>query len=233
MLNCKYYPPDKPSFHSIQWMMETFNLDVKGKDIIHVGAHKALEAYIYFGLGARHVSWFECNPFVMKDLCENLQNYADHGYSSSIYNHAAWDEDDKELDFFFYNSKEDGTSSLLEPGTILHSIPETKYLGASIKVDTIKLDTLFNNTHCERFSRNLGMMNIDTQGSELHVLKGSMELLRRDSLKYIICEASYEELYSGSALIEDIDEFLEDFGFKRVFFRPDCIPTHGDAIYVR
>jgi hypothetical protein len=74
------------------------------------------------------------------------------------------------------------------------------------------------------------LLAMDTQGYELEVLKGATETLK--SVKVVYTEVSNVPLYEGSALVDDIDEFLQPYGFKRV--RTDWVGgTWGDAVYVR
>ncbi len=63
--------------------------------------------------------------------------------------------------------------------------------------------------------RDLGASNllkIDTQGFELHVLRGAENLLGRFSMIY--CELSFVELYNGQALASQVISFLHGHGFN-------------------
>ena len=59
-------------------------------------------------------------------------------------------------------------------------------------------------------ARNL--LKIDTQGYELEVLKGSIDLLERFDAIY--CEVSYVELYKGQALASDVICYLSERQFE-------------------
>jgi len=72
---------------------------------------------------------------------------------------------------------------------------------------------------------------MDTQGYELEVLKGATDTL--ELIDYIFTEISNTELYKGTALIEDLDEFLTPRGFKRVETNWQGTGTWGDAFYIR
>ncbi len=54
-------------------------------------------------------------------------------------------------------------------------------------------------------------IKLDTQGSELDILRGSEHALRNCQL--IIAETEFNELYSGQNLFCDLDRFLRDRGF--------------------
>ena len=67
------------------------------------------------------------------------------------------------------------------------------------------------------------LLKIDTQGSELEVLKGASEVLK--DTEYIVLEMSFFEFYKGQPIIEDIIIFLKEKGFTlydigEIFYRP-------------
>ena len=51
---------------------------------------------------------------------------------------------------------------------------------------------------------------MDTQGSELLVLKGAADLL--NNFKYIKTEAADFEIYQGCCVLDDLTRFLTDYG---------------------
>jgi len=55
-------------------------------------------------------------------------------------------------------------------------------------------------------------IKIDTQGSELDILRGGLNLLK--SVKLICIETSLEEYNIGSPLDNEVDKFMESIGFK-------------------
>ena len=62
--------------------------------------------------------------------------------------------------------------------------------------------------------RNLGEVHaikLDTQGSELDILRGSKRALKK--CQFVIAEAEFNELYSGQNLFWDLDRFLRKQGF--------------------
>jgi hypothetical protein len=56
------------------------------------------------------------------------------------------------------------------------------------------------------------LLKIDTQGSELDVLRGAAELLARFQAVY--CEVSFLELYAGQALASEVVAYLFERGFE-------------------
>ena len=59
------------------------------------------------------------------------------------------------------------------------------------------------------------LLKIDVQGYEFEVLKGCGSLL--DRFKFIYCECSFVELYSGQSLANEIIGFLQSRGFKFIY----------------
>ena len=80
---------------------------------------------------------------------------------------------------------------------------------------------------------NIDFLNIDTQGFEMEVLKGSTKILSED-VKYIILEINKKELYEGCPLVTDIDRFLNKYGFIRTDTHY-WMDSHswGDAFYIK
>ncbi len=74
---------------------------------------------------------------------------------------------------------------------------------------------------------------IDTQGSELLVLKGGLEVLK--NFKYIITEAADFESYINGCKIDDLYNFLKDHGFKEVmktkFAEHPKFGSYYDVVY--
>ena len=78
----------------------------------------------------------------------------------------------------------------------------------------------------------LNFINLDIQGVELRALKSMEQYL--NYVDFIYTEVNIEEVYKGCNLMSEIDEYLSNFGFKRVTQR---IYTQygwgGDAFYMK
>jgi hypothetical protein len=73
-------------------------------------------------------------------------------------------------------------------------------------------------------------MNVDVQGYELEVFKGSDSFLKH--MQFVYCEVNRDEVYENCPMVDDIDKFLESYGFSRV--ATDWAgDTWGDALYVK
>jgi hypothetical protein len=54
-----------------------------------------------------------------------------------------------------------------------------------------------------------------------------------NQLKYIYVEVNKRELYEGCTRVDDLDQFLSDFGFKRKTTRWVLGKGWGDALYLK
>jgi hypothetical protein len=90
-------------------------------------------------------------------------------------------------------------------------LDEQVYEIARIKQKTQRLDNFFEENKIE-FKFNF--INLDIQGAELKALKSMEKYL--DKVNYIYTEVNIKHLYKNCALMNEIDDYLSKFGFKRV-----------------
>lgn len=191
-------------------------MNIKG--IIHIGAHYGEEIQEYVDNGIQEITVFE--PLLknfeilserLKDVNANLQ-----GYQVAL--------GSKEGTAVMYlSSNEAQSSSILKPKEHLEHHPDVTFNGTE-EVEVKLLDNF-----------DLGgsnFINMDVQGYELEVLKGSTETLKK--IDYVYCEVNRGEMYEGNAMIDDIDEYLSDYGFERVETHwPETWYKWGDALYIK
>lgn len=82
----------------------------------------------------------------------------------------------------------------------------------TIGTTDIPVDTLDNQLR-EHTTHDVDFIKIDTQGSELMILRGAQEILTT-SLFGVEVEVEFSELYRGQPLFADVDQFLRGFGFQ-------------------
>ena len=97
-----------------------------------------------------------------------------------------------------------------------------------IKLKTLRLDTIYADNDISNNFANF--LNIDIQGAELLALKGMGDLL--DNFDYLYLEVNKEEVYKDCPLVEDIDEYLKKWNFKRVQTSWKWA-NWGDAFYIK
>jgi FkbM family methyltransferase len=177
----------------------------KVSGVIHVGAHVGQERDLYARYGL-NVLWLEPNPQVFERLAEGIKDYP----AQKALPYLATDVEGKEYTFFI-SSNEGASSSILAPGEVKELWPEVTFT-KTIALKSVTLSSLVARGEIE-INRYDGLV-MDTQGSELLVLKGAMDLL--DRFKFIKTEASDFEVYKGCCQLADLDTFLKARGFKRV-----------------
>lgn len=102
-------------------------------------------------------------------------------------------------------SAKDDSSSLLKIDRQKAEYPGTGMV-AQIDVSVDKLSNVLSSG----ISRP-SLLKIDVQGYELEVLRGSCEVL--DEIDDVLCECSYQELYEGQPLVNDVVAFMAAAGF--------------------
>jgi FkbM family methyltransferase len=194
---------------------------IKPKGVLHVGANVGEEAPVYDELNCGHVSWIEANPDLIPQLSENVNQYG-----HCIFNFCVSDVDDEEITFHISNNAGQ-SSSMLDLGTHKTAHPEVHYV-KDIKMKTKRIDSFFSDLPIMKMP---DFLNIDLQGAELKALKGMGDLLK--NFKWAYLEVNKAELYKGCALVEEIDNYLLGFGFKRVETMWCGNTGWGDALYVK
>jgi FkbM family methyltransferase len=204
---------------NIQELCSQYSIVPRG--VIHVGAHEGTEISAYQQMGAQKVLFVEANPSVFERLQANIAVYPNvESVNCAIA--------DRNGTIDLHVTSFDQSSSILQlkhHQEIYPHITETH----QITVQSKTLDTLLQEQELNPSEFNI--LNIDIQGAELLALQGATNWLK--SVELINAEVNYEELYEGCALIDQLDEFLEKYGFHRAATTTPIHPSWGDAIYVK
>jgi FkbM family methyltransferase len=172
------------------------------KGIIHVGANTGQEVSLYNKYDLS-VIWVEPIPEVFETLKLNIKDTPKQIALKGL----VTDIDNAEYQFHLA-SNNGASSSILDlnlhkdiwPGVIFEKTITlfSKTLPSLLKV---------NNINASEYD----MLVLDTQGSELLVLKGAIPLLK--NFKYIKTEAPDFESYKGCCQVKDLSSFLLQYGF--------------------
>ena len=173
-------------------------MDIRG--IIHIGAHYGEEIQEYVDNGIQKITVFEPLSKNFDVLCQRMQNVnADiEGYQVAL-------GSKKGTATMHLSSNEAQSSSILKPKQHLELHPDVFFEGTE-DVEVCLLDDY-------KFDK-ANFINIDVQGYELEVFRGGRKTL--EQIDYIYCEVNRDEVYEGAPMVEELDEFLSDFGFERV-----------------
>jgi FkbM family methyltransferase len=196
----------------LKQLKNKYNMNING--VIHIGAHYGQEYLLYKELGIINLIFFEPLKSNYEVLISNVPQ--------NLCKNVALGSSENELEMYVEEENQGGSSSLLEP--VLHSVQYPHIVFN--KKEKVKVKTLdsFN------LNNQFNMINIDVQGYELEVLKGSLETLK--NIDYVIAEVNRAEVYKNCCKVNELDDFLSNYGLRRVETTWDGI-TWGDAFYAK
>ena len=191
---------------------------VKPRGILHVGAHKGDMFSKYNKVWPSEdmkIIWVEAIPELAEFLVDFLPSH-----KNKVINAVVWDKNDLIMNFNISSNLQ--SSSLLSFESHSQNYPDIKMI-KTIQIKTKRLDSLI------KHDDNIDLLVLDIQGAELMALKGlGMELAR---VNWIVCEVNRFNVYKDNPLVENIDNYLSNFGFKRIITRWTSAGW-GDALYV-
>lgn len=204
-------------------IIKNFNLDLKG--VIHIGAHKGEELFSYYKNGIKNIVLIEANKDLIKYLKVKKFIFRLLSLNINIYNFVAYHDFLDKIDLFITSNTQSSSILKLKKHKELYpQIIETKKNTVQAK----RVDGIFDNN---LKIQNYNFINIDIQGAELQALKGCTKILK--FIDAIYAEINFDELYENCTLVEDLDNFLINFGFIRVMTNTPQHETWGDALYIK
>jgi FkbM family methyltransferase len=188
--------------------------------VIHVGANIGQERDLYDKFDLR-VIWIEPIPEVFETLNTNLRGFSNqHAFQCLI-----TDREDEEYKFHISNNN-GASSSILDLKHHKDIWPDVNYTN-TIFLRSTTLASLFERERID--SSNYQALIIDTQGSELLVLKGSIPLLH--SFTYIKIEVPDFESYASCCQLADINSFMTQHGYKEFSRQKFASRTEGGSYF--
>ncbi len=194
-----------------------YNLDITG--VSHFGAHLGQEVPSYQDLDINNIYLFE----PQKKIFDELEIKFSEENNIKLFNFGLGSEN-KFVDLNLAPGNSGLSSSILKPGKHKNYYPDIEFAGS----EKIKI-CIYDDLNI----KNVNFLNIDIQGYEMEALKGCVKVLENE-IDYIFIEISRKPLYEGSALVKDIDNFLNDFKFIRVKTKwaSSKVPW-ADALYIK
>jgi FkbM family methyltransferase len=198
---------------------EKYNMNITG--VIHVGGNHGEELKSYLEDDQlKHIVFFEVDPDNFKILKEKTDQLITdkevHAIQKGLGPFSC------EMTLYKETENKGQSNSVLKP-----KIHTQQYPGIVFHSETkIKIDPL-DRYEC---SPVFNFLNIDVQGFELEVLRGAKKTL--SNINWILCEVNRAEVYENCPYVEEIDDFLSKFNFKRVETNW-AGQTWGDALYVK
>ena len=186
--------------------------------LVQVGAHFGQEIDIFEQYEIDKIYLFEPLQEAHVELEKKIKNKSKY----ELFKFALGNEPETKK-MFYSNENKGQSSSFLKPE--LH-----KKIQPKIEFDnnlTIKIEK-FDNLNIDF----VDFLILDVQGFELEVLKGFSNKL--NNVKFIFSEINRDLLYEENVLFRDLDKYLMNFGFIRLWtsWRPADMPW-GDAFYIK
>jgi FkbM family methyltransferase len=198
----------------------------KSHGIIHVGANAGQERDLYAAFGL-YVMWIEPIPEVFEALRLNISGFP----KQRAYNYLVADDDGKEYQLHIADNA-GASSSILDLAKHKEMYPQIAYKGAI----AVRASTLSSILTAEKLDiRRFDAMVLDTQGSELKILKGAIGLLSK--FKFVKVEVPDFESYKDCCQIAELSRFMSSNGFRERSRHPIThtpgVGTYFDVIYER
>lgn len=197
-------------------LLNKYGITVKG--VLHLGAHECEERAFYnniLHIADDRIIWVDGNRNKVEEMTAR-------GFS--IYE-AVLDETERDVEFNITDNT--------QASSILRLNHEAGFYNNIHVVNTIKCRTERLSTFFKRINKTVeehDFWNLDIQGSELFVLRGSKELLSRCNAIYT--EVNKKMVYKNCGLITELDDLLKDYGFVRVHTEWTDMEW-GDALYLK
>ena len=197
----------------LQDLVKKYNINFKG--ILHVGAHECEELNDYEKYITRNkILWIEAMPHKV-EFCKEKYN--------NLYIEQAVVSDTIE-NVLFKVANNGQSSSILDFGLHSQFHPHVHYIGA------FECETQLLKNILPKYNIDYNFLNFDIQGAELKALKGMEEYLYK--VDYLYTEVNSDQVYRGCAVINELDDYLKQFGLIRVETKWTEF-RWGDAFYIK
>jgi FkbM family methyltransferase len=194
---------------------------------IDVGAKGTLE-YINAFESITRIHAFEPNP----EACKQLQlRYQSSAFKKLVINELGLYSSSGSLNFNVSNNAE--SSSLLSRDVENYknhycAFPDfTSWEKGMTTKKAVNINTLTLDTYGEKTINGIDYLKIDTEGTELEVLKGAKHLLTACKIQLIKVEVSTVAIYKNQAMFSDIDLFLRSQNYELIDFIAIPLDTYG------
>lgn len=122
------------------------------------------------------------------------------------------DQSNRELDFFTLNNE----NSITTGSSVYKELTQYYKNPIVVKKRTTTLDDISKRVNFRGNWKNSGLIKLDTQGSELDILRGAENFLSTYQPKYILIEASVKPYNLEAPLVGDVIEYMRSKGYQIV-----------------
>ena len=201
-------------------LSKKYNFNIKG--ILHIGAHIGQEFSNYRKENLTNIVFFEPLVNNFERLKYNVGEHDDVLFIKK----ALGNKTGKGV-MKVETANGGQSSSLLDPVKHLTQYPHILF-DKEEEVEIERLDDLL--PKIITLPKLYNFINIDVQGYELEVFKGAEKQL--NNIDYIMTEVNRDEVFKNCCRVEQLDEYLNNWNFKRVETTWDG-GTWGDALYIK
>lgn len=192
----------------------------KCSGVIHVGANLGQERQLYADLGL-DVLWIEPIPEIFRELKARLRDFP----RQRAFQYLVTDKEGESYTFHVANNK-GASSSIFEFALHRDIWPDIEY-ERSIQLKSVTLPGIVSRESIDLSA--FDALVLDTQGSELLVLKGAASILR--NFRYLKTEVADFNSYKGGCTLRELDPFLFEHGFRRMLKRRFAERNGGGSYY--
>ena len=174
--------------------------------VLHVGAQFGQERLMY-DMHGLDVTWIEAFRDSYLKLSLNIKPYKNQRAIQALIT-----QNDEESVLFNVASNEGASSSILQ--LHLHKAAWKEIVfERQVNMKSVSLPTLLESVEIQTSKC---LLVLDTQGSELMILKGGKEIISK--FKYILVECADFEAYKGGGTYDSISKFMNENNLKEVDF---------------
>ena len=196
--------------------------------LVHVGACTGEEFSLYEQMSVPTVLWIEANPATYLQLCQRIQAAPHHQAVCAL----IADRDGEEVSFYVTSDPRNGADTRHASSSMLPLAEHRRYYPNITVTDVLTLPTrtLAGVLATIPAASRCNALVLDIQGAELKALQGAGDWLAR--FDYICTEVNTGELYAGCARLDEVDQHLRAYGFRRVVTKLEP-QQWGDALYLK
>ena len=200
-----------------QGLMTAFELlkpmAIKDPVLLDVGAHRgeSLKSFSDNWTGGFKYIGLEPNPEAFRDLEQLGKSIQTQERIITCYPKAAGSKDGS---LCYRLTKESAVAGVLEP---IDGLNERVPSGDHNIIKTFEVPTLSLSTVAEKNAlKTIDILKVDTEGYDLEVLKGSLDLLNTRSVRVVLTEVFFVPFRKNQAFFWDIASFMQQQGYHFV-----------------
>ncbi len=199
-------------------ILSEFNLHPNG--VLHIGAWDGIEMDDYAASGVTNVVFIEAQKSIMPTLLGRIKDYP----NAKAFNYCVSDKNE----LVNFNVTSNGQSSSILPLGLHAEIYPSIVVSEVIEMQAYTVEQIFELNGLDKTA--YSFVNCDIQGGELLAIKGMGDMINNIQCFYL--EVNEKELYKGCPLAKDIEDYLSQYGFKKVKTK---MTEHfwGDQTFIR